>query len=239
MITVIIKRNEEPKVIQMTESEMVKQLDPILGAEILLEDSWTEGLRKVRTPYVCLVEADCTLSGQYLLSNYGLMKKSQSHATGGKGSGRGMGGGGFTKLAMIASAIGIMNFGNRIYNYRLEKVKENNMVKGWHMQPVRDKLDIRLYSVQVGFVPGAIMRMSSINELIDDMQWDQPDLVKMSTEICFRLWDTGRRIALNPSTTYVTNDNIYEHPPLFNVKVPDKVANIFQREYIGSIPHNA
>jgi hypothetical protein len=69
------------------------------------------------------------------------------------------------------------------------------------------------------------------------MDWDQADLIKMSTEVSFYFWDTIRRVVLNPSTTYVTN-NDYEHPPLFQVKVPDKVAHIFQREYIGSVPSN-
>lgn len=241
MLTVIIRRSDEPKVIQMTESEMVKQLDPILGAEILLEDTWLAGLRKVRTPYVCLVEADCTLSGQYFLTNYGLLKKTIAKGKTGVGRGGDRGGGGDTSYAMLSSCLGIKNFGNRIYNFQLEEVQDINVNKvtgkSWHVMPNRNKLDIRLYTVQIGFVPGAIIRMSSIKDIIDTMDWDQPDLIKMSTEVSFYFWDTIRRVVLNPSTTYVTN-NDYEHPPLFQVKVPDKVAHIFQREYIGSVPSN-
>lgn len=236
MLSVIVKRSEEPTVIQMTQADLVKQLGEINGAEILLEDSWTEGLRKVRTSYVCLVEADCILSAHYFSSNFGLLKKSQSQAIGGKGAGRGMGGGGLTKLAVLSSTLGIKQFDNRIYNYRLEKVKDININSvigmGWHIQPNRDKLDIHLYSVQVGFIPGAIMRMSSIGDMVDIIHWDQPDLVKLSTEVCFYLWNTGRRIALNPSTTYVSTLSGLEEPPLFNVDVPTNVASIFRREYL-------
>jgi hypothetical protein len=142
---------------------------------------------------------------------------------------------------MLSSCLGIKNFGNRIYNFQLEEVQDINVNKvtgkSWHVMPNRNKLDIRLYTVQIGFVPGAIIRMSSIKDIIDTMDWDQADLIKMSTEVSFYFWDTIRRVVLNPSTTYVTN-NDYEHPPLFQVKVPDKVAHIFQREYIGSVPSN-
>ena len=241
MLTVIIKRNEEPKVIQMTQSDIIKQLDSILGAEILLEDTWLAGLRKVRTPYVCLVEADCTLSASYLLNNYNLLVKTNLKGKTGKGSGGDRGGGGYTKIAMLASCLGVKNFGNRIYNYKLTKVKDININgvtgKSWHVQPHREGLDIRMYMVQVGFVPGAVLRMSSIKDAINKLDWDESNLVKMSTDISFYLWGSGRRVALNPSTTYVTTQNL-EKTLLFDVKVPDMAANIFQKEYIGEMPHN-
>jgi hypothetical protein len=243
-LTVIIRRTDEPKVIQMTQADLVKQLDPVQGSEILLEDSWTEGLRKVRTPYVCLVEADCTLSSTYFANNFNLLKKSQSQSVGGKGSGRGMGGGGYTKLAVLSSALGIKNFANRVYNYHLEKIAvdpgtnrtsggESITMGSWTVQPQREKRDIYLYSIQIGFVPGAIMRMASLSDVIDKIKWDDPNLVRMSTNVCFSLWGTGRRIGLNPSTTYVTNQINCEKPPQFNFKVPDMAINIFEREYLS------
>jgi hypothetical protein len=236
MLSVIVKRSEEPTVIQMTQADLVKQLNEINGAEILLEDSWTEGLKKVRTPYVCLVEADCVLSAHYFSSNFNLLKKNHSQAIGGKGSGRGMGGGGYSKLSILSSAIGIKKFDNRIFNYRLAKVNDinvNNVTgKSWHIQPEREKLDIYLYAVQIGFVPGAVMRMTAISDMIDKVNWDQPNLVKLSTEVCFHLWNTNRRITLNPSTTYVSNLDSLEEPPLFDINVPMTVATIFRREYL-------
>src|ERR1035437_8729364 len=152
MITVVIRRNAEPTVIQLTQEDMMRQLSAINGAEMLLEDSWTEGLRKVRTPYVCLVEADCTLSPGYLASNVGLMKKTDGLF--GKG-------GGTKKLSMISSCLGVKTFNNRIYNYRyqqIEKVGEGSIdgkkwsLKRWAIQPHREKRDMKLYNVQVGFV---------------------------------------------------------------------------------------
>lgn len=237
MISIVIKRTDEPKVIQMTQADLVRQLGAINGAEIILEDTWAEGLKKVRTPYVSLVEPDCVFSANYYSSNVGLMAKTLSGQSGGKGSGRGSGGGGYTKLAMISSCLGVRDFGNRIYNYELGKVLEgelnNVQMKGWHIVAARAKLNMKLYHVQVGFVPGAIIRMSAIKDIIEDELWDGVDLVKLSTALSFYFWDTGRRIQLNPNTTYVSNDINLEKPPLFETKVPNKVAGIFQQEGIG------
>lgn len=240
MITVIIRRTDEPKVIQMTQEDLVRQLGSISGAEILLVDTWSEGLKKVRTPYVSLVEPDCVFSSSYYSSNCGLMKKLQPRVS--DGSKGGNGGGGDMKLAMIASCLGIRDFGNRIYCYELDKVTDDKgkldtgesiEIKSWHIQPSRDKLDMELYQVQVGFVPGAVIRMSAIKDIIEDELWDGEDLVKLSTALSFYFWDTGRRIRLNPNTTYVSSNGSLENPPLFETKVPDKVASIFQQEGIG------
>lgn len=240
MITVIIKRTDEPKVIQMTQSDLVKQLGAINGAEIILSDSWAEGLQKVRTPYVSLVEPDCVFSANYYASNFGLIQKAHAKVQGGEK--QPMGGGGYQKLAMIASCLGIRDYGNRIYSYELGKIplegkfstpQGDLSMKEWHIVPARKKLNMKLYHVQVGFVPGAIIRVSAIKDIIDDDLWDGNDLVKLSTALSFYLWDTGRRIEVNPNTTYVSSDSNLEKPPLFAVKVPDKVANIFHQEGIG------
>lgn len=244
MISVIIKRTDEPKVIQMTQADLVRQLGNINGAEIILANDWIEGLKLVRTPFVCLVEPDCVFSANYFSSNVNLLIKSQSNIPGGKGSGRGTGGGGLTKLAMISSCLGIRDFGNRIYNYNLEKVNLPDRfktssgdltMKGWHILPNRRKLNMKLYQVQVGFVPGAIIRMSAITDIIEDDLWLDVDLVKLSTALSFYFWNTGRRIKLNPNTTYVSNDKNLEKPPLFEITVPNQVANIFNQEGIGWI----
>jgi hypothetical protein len=220
MITVIIKRSAEPTVIQMTQQDMVRQLSDINGAEILLEDSWVEGLRKVRTPYVCLVEADCILSANYLSSNYGLMKKKNDDITGG----------GNRKLSMISSCLGVKTFDNRIYNYKLENVKDGPATKGWHVQPCRKKRDMKLYNIQVGFVPGAIIKMSALGRDIDTLPWDTKNLVELSTIVSFHFWNTNRRIELNPNTTYVSDENYLDNPSLFKVDISDKVTNLFIRE---------
>lgn len=220
MLTVIIKRNAEPTVIQMTQEAIVRELGAINNSEMLLEDSWTEGLRKVRTPYVCLVEADCTLSANYLQSNVGLMRKTTQSVKGG----------GYNKLALIGSCLGYKSYGNRIYNYRLEKTDIGNNVSNYQVRPLHKKPSTTLHAAQVAFIPGAIMRMQSLKGDIDKLPWDTKNLIEMSTAVSFHFWNTNRRLQVNPNTTYVSNEDYLENPPFFDVAVPDRVANIFKRE---------
>lgn len=226
MLTIIIRRTDEPTVIQMTQEAIVKELRPINGSEMLLEDHWIDGLKKVRTPYVCLVEADCVLSANYLASNFGLMKK-LSMTPKNKG-------GGFTKLAMIASCLGIKTFDNRVYDYQLKKVTDKGRqlsMTDWGIGPTRDKPSSKLYSAQVGFVPGAILRYASVKDVIDTIDWEA-DLIGLSTELSFHLWNTDRRIQVNPNTTYVSNEKRLDKP-VRGHRVPDRVGNIFHQEGIG------
>lgn len=235
MITVVIRRTDEPKVIQMTQADLSRQLGGINGAEIILADTWLEGLKKVRTPFVSLVEPDCVFSANYYGSNASLINK------GGKK------GGGYNKLAMLSSCLGIRDYGNRIYHYELKKEEEKAGViqvegkptavsmKNWKLAPCRDKRFSGLYSAQVGFVPGAVIRMASIKDIVDDMLWNERDLVKLSTALSFYFWDTTRRIQVNPNTTYVSLAKGLDKPPLFDFTVPVKAANIFQQEYIGHV----
>lgn len=221
-MTVIIKRNAEPTVIQLTQENVMRELQSMRNSEMLLEDSWTQGLKKVRTPYVCLMEADCTLSGSYLSSNFGLMTKDDRNPT--KGTG------GYLKRAMLASCLGYRSFANRIYNYQLTLVTDKGQlvsISDWQLRPNRDKRSTKPYHVQVGFVPGAIIRMTAIRDIIDSFNWDEPNLVKLSTGLSFYFWDTNRRIQINPNTTYVSNEDYLEDPPAFKFPRPDKALNIF------------
>lgn len=223
MLTIIIKRNDEPTVIHLTQHAIMKELNAIADAEILLSDSWTEGLKKVRTPYVCLVEADCVLSSNYLTSNYGLMKKRST------GSPKG---GGALRTAMLASCLGLKAFDQRVYNYHVELLATpNNLrLKTFQARPYREKHNMKVYPVQIGFVPGAILRYSSIKDGIDRIKWDQPNLVKLSADVSLWLWDTNRRVEMNPNTTYVSNQEYLGDPPPYHLVVPDKVKNIYHQE---------
>lgn len=227
MLTTVIRRNGNPDDIQMTLKNITGEMWAIKNSDILIEDSWVEGLRKTKTPYVCLMEADCTLSGSYIASNLGLMTKDNHSKT--KGTG------GYLKRAMLSSCLGYKSFANRIYNYELELVRSSDgsvSVADWQIQPCRDKRSTTPYHVQVGFVPGAIIRISSIKDIIDSFDWQEPNLVKLSTRLSFYLWNTNRRIQINPNTTYVSNEPYLENPPAFKYDRPDKAFNIFVKQQI-------
>lgn len=223
MLTVVIKRSDEPKVIQLTQENIMRELNNIVGSEMLLTDTWQEGLKQVRTPYVCLVEADCVLSSGYLTSNFSLFKKNNPK------------GGGNMKLSMLTSCLGIKTFGNRVFSYKAQFTEEKDGQLDFgrtRMAPVIMKTHTGIYPVEVGFIPGAICRMTAIQEIVDTFDWDQPDLVKMSTELCFHMWHTNRRVESNPNTTYVSNEDNLDKTSLFDVQIPAEVHNIFRRESI-------
>jgi hypothetical protein len=50
MITVVIKNDGEPKVIQLTYQNLWKELKDIPGAELKINADWFEELPKPRTP---------------------------------------------------------------------------------------------------------------------------------------------------------------------------------------------
>ena len=228
MVTVIIKRTDEPKVIQMTQADLARQLNDVSGAEIILADTWTEGLSQVRTPYVSIVEPDCVFSANYYSSNVNILKKTLSKN------------GGFTKISLIASCLGVRDFGNRVYHYEIGKVKEDVDVKSntsilhWGLKPVKDKRGKYPYQAQVAFIPGAVIRMAAIKDLLGDPIWEDKNMQKLSASICLRLWDTQRRVQVNPNTTYVSSDMNLENPWIMDFKVPVKAANLFQHELIGT-----
>lgn len=226
MLTVIIKRNSNPDDAQMVLKSVMGDMWAIKDSDILIEDSWREGIKKVHTPFMMLLEADCVLSGGYIGSNFGLMRQDSHNDL--KGTG------GYLKRAMLASCVGYEDFANRIYNYELHKIEEGAdiRIRYWGIDLSREKRSTTPYAVQVGFVPGAIIRKSSLNELSKNFNWDDPNIIRMSTRLSFHFWDTGRRIQVNPNTTYVSNSTQVIEPAQFKFDRYDRAFNLFAKERI-------
>lgn len=219
MLSVIIPNTDEPTVVQLTYDNLRKELFSVDGSELIVADNWLAGLEKAQGDYISLVEPDCLVSGGYFSSNLGLFRKNAF----------------YRKLAMVSSCVGVDNWGNRIYNYKLDKVvagDEKLSVGYWHIAAERRKKGSGLYPIQIGFVPGAIFRKSALQKLVKQVDLQNRDLVALSTEISFNLWNSNRRIAINPNTTYVSTDRNIENPADFKFKVPDRAANIFTQEQI-------
>lgn len=212
MITVIVKRNAEPTVIQLTQENIMRELSSIPGSEMLLEESWGNGIKRVRTPFVCLVESDCVMSTAYLSSNFEQLQNGTQT--------EGKKGGGYTRLAMLSSCLGIRNFKNRIYNYNFRQPK-------WDIYPVKAKHSTVLYPVQIGFVPGALIRMSAIKDAV--LPWDDPNLLAMSAAISLHLWSTNRRVEVNPNVTYVSDQAYLAQSIGSKYNVPDDIKTIFKK----------
>lgn len=226
MLTAIIKRNDNSDDAQMVLKSIMGEMWAIKDSDIFIENRWIDGIKKVKTPFMMLLEADCVLSGSYISSNLGLMIKDNHNET--KGTG------GYLKRAMMASCVGYQDFANRIYNYELHKVEEGSDIKirYWGVSLSRDKRSSTPYAAQVGFVPGAIIRCSSLNGLASKFNWDDPNIIRMSTKLSFHFWDTNRRVQINPNTTYVSNSTQVIEPTQFKFERYDKAFNLFERERI-------
>lgn len=197
---------------QLTRDNLKKELQGIDGARLLIEKSWWAGLKKVETPFVCLLEDDCILSPGYISINLNLM----TQASTGVGNYRG---GGYTKLAMLASAVGLNRFSELFYGYYAFGKEVVCDVEAYDSEP---------YHIQIGFVPGAIMRYVSIKDA--EVNWDDSNLIRLSTLVSSFLWETNRRVKLNPNTVYVSTNEELED--IFEYRLPEKVATLFKRENI-------
>lgn len=219
MLSIIILNNDEPTVVELTYDNLRRELLSVAGAatEIIISDSWLQGIAQAKGDYICMVEADCLVSSGYFSSNLGLFKRMAQ----------------YRKLAMMASCVGIDNWGNRVYCYRLEeetKGTQENSVTYWRVAADRTKRANGLYNVQIGFMPGAIIRKTALREAVKHVDFTKLDTVQLSTQLSFYFWNTGRRVMMNPNTTYVSTDKTLENPPLFDPKVPANAANIFDQE---------
>lgn len=222
MLSVILPRWDDPPVIEMTRDNIQNELRSVVDAELIVANSWLDGLNKSRTDFVCLIEPDCLVSSGYFSSNLSLFLKNKQ----------------FRKLAMVSSAIGLNNWGNKIYGYHMERVTygkddDNIQTTCTEIQAFRERRSSSLFPVQVGFLPGAIVRRSAMQAILQEFKkLDMQDLVKLSTDISFYLWSTGRRVYVNPNTTYVSTDRRLENPDSFKWKLATEAEHIFEQEFI-------
>lgn len=191
MITVAIKDNGEPNVIKLTYENLHKELKDIPGADLIVVDNWFDALpRAKKNLYVCFVEADCLVNSGYFSSQLGLFKKNPY----------------FRKLAMLSSATGVNNWSNKFYGYSLG----NNYSAG--VIPNKDKKSSVVYPVQIGYVPGALIRVSMLHKALMDIKATssmEKDLVYYSTVLSLAFWSQGdgNRVHINPNTTYVSTED--------------------------------
>jgi hypothetical protein len=216
MITVVIKDNGEPKVIQLTYENLWRELKDVDGAELLVLDNWFEALDDIDNKYICFVEADCLVNSGYFTSQVGLFKKNPY----------------FRKLAMLGSAVGVNQWFNKFYGYSVTDGHTDKLV------PIRDKKSGSVYPVQVSYFPGSVVRVSMLKTLLgtlDDKTLAnlQTDLVSLSTIMSLGFWrqGDGNRVHINPNATYVTTENYVNDLGQSKVEAKD-LAEKFEMESI-------
>lgn len=227
MLSVIILDNGEPRVVKFTYENLYRELKDIEGAQLVVAEDWFKALKGVKNQYVCLVESDCLVSSGYFASQMGLIKKNSY----------------LRKLGIFSSATGANSFGNRFYGYELsEKWSEPTdlesgtvvQTKNRSVEPVRQKKSTAPYPIQIAYIPGSILRMSTLAPLLEKIKISKnykENLVDMSAQLSLDFWQRGARIHINPNTTYVTTEGYVND--LGEVASPDKeLTDMFHKESI-------
>lgn len=198
MITVIIRNDGEDSVTQMTYEGIWKELKDIPGSEIIISENWFDYLSKIKNKYVCFVEADCLVSPGYFVEQIKEFRINPGR-----------------KISMLTSKTAVERWNNCFYGYFIEYKFTQDVV------PVRDKKSNKAYPIQVGYLPGAIIRLSMLNDALKELNVDNSwknDLVYLSSELSLAFWrqgangdskkvQNGNPVYINPSVTYVTTED--------------------------------
>lgn len=199
MIDVVIKDSGEPNVTKLTYENLWKELKDIPGAELQV-GQWFKPMAS-KNRYVCYVEADCLVNSAYFSTLMGLFKKNPMHR----------------KLSMMTSGTGVNNWANKFYGYCLGDNYSDGVI------PVKQKKSNKPYPVQIGYLPGAIIRRSMLERALKDMNYNnswENDLVYLSAQFSLAFWKQGdgNPVHIYPETTYVTTEDYvndigkFEHP---------------------------
>lgn len=203
MLSVIILDNGEPQVTQLTYENLYHELKDTKGSEILVEKNWFAALKKVKNNYVCLVEADCLVSPGYFKTQLKALVKNP-----------------LRKVSMLTAATGVNSWNNPIYGYSIN----SNMTSGFI--PNRAKKSRSEYSVQVGYVPGAIIRLNMLKDAVASIKVQENwrnDLVFLSASLSFAFWrqGDGNPVHINPNVTYVTTEDYVNDIAILELKSSD------------------
>jgi len=211
MITLAIQRTSEPTVIEMTREQLSKELSQVHGSELLIVDSWGEGIAKCRTEFLCMVEDDCLVNSGYFSSLIGLFKKNPY----------------YRQLGMMGSSVGVKTWADKIYGYQVG----NNYKDG--VTPLKVSTSTSPYKVQIVFVPGALIRMSMLKRIMKDVNIDKfsKDLVYFSTMLSLEFWRHDGHVSVNPNTTYVTTEDYVGEKALFDPRAGDLISK-FAKEIV-------
>lgn len=208
MISVIILDGGEPSVVDLTFRNLFKELKDIPDSELLIKRDWFD-LEGIKNRYVCFVEPDCLVAEGYFKKQLeGFKKRGYSRLTG-----------------VMSSTTAVTYWDNKIYGYQVGS--------GQGTMPNRKKKSSSPFTVQVAYIPGAILRMTMLQTCLGDIQIDlKNDLVYLSQELSIAFWKRGYRVICNPQTTYCTTEDYVNDIGVFPVALDDKLISQFSRESI-------
>lgn len=219
MVSVIILDKGEQSVVQYTFEKLYTELKDIPGSELLIKKDWD--ISHIKNRFVCFVEPDCLITEGYFKKQLELFQTLSP------------------RVIILSSATAVVRWENCIYGYFIENIR---------FIPIRKPKANRPYPVQIAYIPGAIIRTSSLKKLLKQISLPKGyhnDLVYYSSLISLSSWEKGltfddkhpegqlgSQIYINPEVTYVTTEDyvndLAELPELLNVKV----TRLFEKESI-------
>lgn len=222
MVTVVIKHDGEDSVIELTYENIWREIKDIDGASIIVTPSWFNVINTLTAPFVSFVEADCLVNSGYFKSQINLLKKNANNR----------------HIAIMSASTAVNSWANRFYGYGVNG--EN--IKG-AVVPNKDKKSTSPYMVQAAYLPGSIVRLSTLKNLIEEgmkpSEWED-NLADLSVNISLRVWSRGigngigNMVMINPNATYVTTDKRVNEIVKFDPKNKDTdvIFDIFRRYFI-------
>lgn len=188
MITVVIRDNGEPNVIKLTYENVWREIKNIPDADIVVAKDWFDAL-DTKNKLISFIEPDCLLSSGYYESLTGHLKKNPQ-----------MG-----HMAVLSSSTAVNQWASRFFGYNIGSTYSDGIV------PNLDKkaTSLPFYTIQVAYIPGAVIRTKMIKEILKDMKINGQDmnLVQMSTLLSLAFWRKKWMVYIAPATTYCTTED--------------------------------
>lgn len=222
MVTVIIKNDGEDKVTKLTYENLYHELKDIPGSELVISKSWFEDIPLIKNSYVCLVEADCLVSPGYFVKQMKEIKINPGR-----------------KISALTARTSVNWWDICFYGYYIDFMQTDEVI------PNRSKKSSKAYPVQVGYIPGAIIRRAMLLEAIEELEINDTfsqDLVYLSGLLSMAFWrqgkdgadkkvQNGNPVYVNPNVTYVTTEDYVNDIGKFDLNASD-LANKFVKESI-------
>ncbi len=204
MLSVLLLQNKHTKRQEKSLSNELRGEDH----ELITANSWAEGLKKSKGEYVCFIEMEARVSDNFFHDLLDVFLDQPS----------------FRKLAFVAPSVSKPAWfdSKRIYGY---SISEAGIV------PIPMKSSVSPYFIQIGYLPGAIIRKSIIENLEDV----EKDPVMGSVRMSLNFWSNGLRCLIDPRAVYVTN-SLVEQAIFIQDQLPEDVERLrqmFKREAIG------
>ncbi len=201
-LSVIIPSSQEG---EWTAELCSQQLEGIKH-QIIMANNWKVGLVAAEGEYVCFIEKDAVLGPDYFKTLLGVFHERMS----------------FRKLAMVSPALAVNDWKKLVYGYRISPTS---------VLPSHIKSSTSTYHIQVGYVPGSLIRRSALGNLAPA----DKDPMADSVNLCLYFWNNGQRIALTPDAVYVSSDDSLDVPfhASHNKTQIGKTIEMFKQELIG------